>query len=208
MSARSLLLEALLLVGACKHPPEADPAKVTARAVTVAKNAPAPGAVPTCKPDDLVGATMTQRTLLELAKWKIDDEPERADWINPAELDSAAARVLGDPAADAVAARRAAAELLAAPAWIVYRIDLVNAPMAIGVKDPKIGTVGGRVIRFDRNGTPTCVVLFTFQNTQDKSDWAIAHATRAIVEPEIARALRDDLTAQYLKLAPRARTSR
>ena len=205
MWVRSFLLSATLLAACGKHAPEADPAKVTPLAVTMVKNVPAPGAVRDCKPEELVGVAMTQPTLLGLAKWKLDNEPEHQAWINPTELESEAARTLADPAADATAARRAAAELLAAPAWIVYRIDLVNAPMAIGVKDPKIGTVGGRVIRYEKTGVPTCVFLFTFQNTKEKNDWALANATHAVVEPEIAKALRDDLTAQYLKLVPRAR---
>ncbi|HEY6036825.1 MAG TPA: hypothetical protein VIV58_21250 [Kofleriaceae bacterium] len=185
------------------HAPEADPAKVAALAAKLIDHSPVPAAVPECKPEELAApVTVTFRTLLELAGQKPGTEPEQADWINPHDLDSAAARTLLD-SADATRKREAAAQLLAAPAWIVYRVDLVNAPMAIGVKELKIGTIGARIIRYDRTAQPTCATVWNFQNTHDKTDWAISITNKAYVDAAVAKELRDDLTAQYLKLVPR-----
>ena len=165
---------------------------------------PAPAAVPACKPEELVGAPMTRRTLMLIDHRELENIPELSDWMNPTELDAPAALVLSDPNADETAKRRATAELLAAPAYLVYRLDLVAAPIALGVKDLKIGTIGGRLIRYSRTGMPTCVVLFTFQNDTEKSDLAIAQARAAVViDPAISKAMRDDLHEQYLKHAPR-----
>ena len=186
-----------------KPRPEADPATFVALADQIVRNVPAPGAARDCKPEDLVGATMTQVTLLKIVKQPVANDPEHADWVNPPQLDSEDARLLADPKTSPEVARQAAAALLAAPGYVVYRVDLVNAPMALGVKDPKIGTIGARVFAYDKTGTLKCALVYAFQNTQAKSDWAIAHATHAIVEPEIAKMLREDLTAQYLKNAPR-----
>ena len=165
---------------------------------------PAPAAVRTCKPEELIGAPMTRRTLLLIDNRALEQIAELSDWMNPTELDAPAASVLADPAASDTAKRRATAELLAAPAYLIYRLDMVAAPMALGVKDLKIGTIGGRLIRYDRGGTPVCVALFTFQNDKEKSDSAIArcHAA-AVVDPAIAKEMRDDLHEQYLKNAPR-----
>src|SRR5450432_2262490 len=201
-SARSLL--ALAVVCACHHPREADPAKFLKIADRMVENVPAPAAVPTCKPEELVGAPMTRRTLLLIDKRELEKIAELSDWMNPTELDAPAASVWIDPAADETAKRRATAELLRAPAYLIYRLDMVAAPMALGVKDLKIGTIGGRLIRYDRNGTPVCVVLFTFQNDRDKSDSAIARCkAAAVVDPAIAKDMRDDLHEQYLVHAPR-----
>jgi hypothetical protein len=101
------------------------------------------------------------------------------------------------------ARREAAGALLAAPGWLVYRIDMVNAPIALAVKELKIGTVGARAIRYDRAGQPVCVKLFYFQNDKAKNDWAIAKSNKAYIEPEVAKAMRDDLVDQLLKHAPR-----
>lgn len=164
---------------------------------------PAPASVPACKPEELVGAPMTRRTLLLIDHRELEKIAELSDWMNPTELDAPAARVLIDPAADETARRRATAELLGAPAYLIYRLDMVAAPMALGVKDLKIGTIGGRLIRYDRAGTPVCVVLFTFQNDTAKSDSAIARSrAAAVVDPAIAKEMRDDLHEQYLVHAP------
>lgn len=208
MWARSSLPSVLACVlgAACGHKPnkpEADPAQVTALAKKLIDNSPVPAAVPECKPEELrAPATATFRTLLELAGEKPGSEPEQADWINPHDLDSPAARALID-GADQTRKREAAAELLAAPAWIVYRVDLVNAPMAIGVKELKTGTIGARIIRYDKAARPICATVWNFQNTQDKTDWAISITNKAYVDGAVAKVLRDDLTAQYLKLVPR-----
>jgi hypothetical protein len=165
---------------------------------------PAPAAVPACRPEELAGIPITRRTLLMLDHRELDKSTELADWINPMELDAPAAHVLADSTADDTARHRAAAELLMAPAYLIYRVDMVAAPMAMGVRDLKIGTIGGRLIRYDKGGIPTCVVLFTFQDDKDKSDQAIARSrAAAVVDPTVAKAMRDDLKEQYLKHAPR-----
>jgi hypothetical protein len=205
MWARSSALS-LLALAACghkAHKPEADPAKVVALAAKLIDNTPVPVAVRECKPDEL-GAPMevTGRTLRELAGQKLGTENEDAEWINPHELDTAAARTFVETT-DATQKREAAAVMLAAPAWIVYHVDLVNAPMAIGVKELKIGTIGMRLIRYDKDARPVCVTVFNFQNTQEKTDWAISITNKAYVDAAVAKELRDDLKAQYLKLVPR-----
>jgi hypothetical protein len=210
MSARSFrpeLIAACCIVAGCgkKAPPkpEADPKKVVELAKKIVHDVPAPAAVPNCKPEQLTGASMTQVTLLQIAHEKVDDTPEHADWINPPQLDSPAARVLADPKADATTARQAAAELLAAPGYTIYRVDIMNSPLALGVKDPKIGSVSGRALHYDKSGAPVCVVLFGIEDDPERGAWAVAHADRAYVQPEIVKAMREDLNAQYLKYAPR-----
>ncbi|MEO8553618.1 MAG: hypothetical protein ABI678_26775 [Kofleriaceae bacterium] len=206
MSARSSLLSLALV--ACGHhapaAPEADPAKVAALAAQLLDHMPVPVAVRACKPGELAApVTVTFRTLRQLGGQIPGVEPEQAEWINPQALDTPAARAVLD-APDATAKRQAAATLLAAPAWIVYRIDLVNAPMALGVKELKTGTVGTRIIRYDRASTqPTCVTVFNFQNTPDKTAWAISVSNKAFIDAAVAKVLRDDLVAQYQKLLPR-----
>jgi len=201
-SARNLLV--LAVVASCHHPREADPAKFLKVADRMVENVPAPVAVPTCKPEELIGAPMTRRTLLLIDHRELEKIAELSDWMNPTELDAPAARVLSDPTADETAKRRATAELLAAPAYLIYRLDMVAAPMALGVKDLKIGTIGGRLIRYDKSGNPSCVVLFTFQNDKEKSDSAIARSRNAaVVDPAIAKEMRDDLHEQFLSHAPR-----
>jgi len=206
MSARSSLLS-LALVG-CGHrgppAPEADPAKVSALAAQLLDHMPVPVAVRECKPAELAApVTLTFRTLRELGGQTVGKEPEQAEWVNPASLDTPAAHALLD-APDATAKRQAAATLLAAPAWIVYRVDLVNAPMALGIKELKTGTIGTRIIRYDRASTqPACVTVFNFQNSPDKTEWAISVSNKAFIDPAVAKVLRDDLAAQYVKLLPR-----
>jgi hypothetical protein len=203
-SLRSVALVAVVAgCGHKVHKPEADPAKVVALAAKLIDNTPVPVAVRECKPEEL-GAPMevTSRTLHEIAGQKIGTGPEDAEWINPHEIDTPAARTFVETT-DATEKREAAAVLLAAPAWIVYRVDLVNAPMAIGVKELKIGTIGMRLIRYDKDARPVCVTVFNFQNTQEKTDWAISITNKAYVDAAVAKELRDDLKAQYLKLVPR-----
>ena len=204
LSAHSLLVLACVATGACRRSREADPARFIALADRMVNNVPSPAGVRTCKPDELIGAPMTRRTLLLIDHHELDKIPELSDWMNPTELDSPAARVLADPAADEMAKRHAAGDLLAAPAYLIYRLDLVAAPVALGVKDLKIGTVGGRLFRYDKSGNPVCVLVFTFQNDKDKSDQAIAKSRAgAVVDPAIAKAMRDDLHDQYLTHVPR-----
>jgi hypothetical protein len=204
-----LLVAAALLVATCgkssaPKKPEADPQHVKTLAAKMAHEVPTPAAVRDCAPDDLTGgATMTFRTLMILGGQKLSDQPEEAAWINPPELDAPAARTLVDPAAKPIAARQAAAELLAAPFWVAYKIDMVNAPLALGVKELKQGTVATRVIRYEKTGIPSCALVFFFQNDKAVSDDAIAKTDKATVDPAIAKMLREDLIAQWIKLAPR-----
>jgi hypothetical protein len=200
MSVRSFTRSALLALVACKQPREADPAQVKALAERLIANAPAPAAVRDCAARDFrAAATLTQRTLLGLAGRPLGKDHELDEFANPPELDAPTARVLVDPAADETDRRRAAAVLLDADAYVVYRVDTVNAPLAIGVKDPKIGTIGARAIRYARDGRPECMLVFFVQNDKQRAAWAIQHAgDRPFVEPAVARAMRDDLTAQYL----------
>jgi len=209
MSARSfvrdLAIAASLLAAACStgHKPEADPARLVPIMKAMDKNTPAPAGAPVCKPEQLVGgATMTQVTLLKIGKEPANEGPEREDWINPAELDSPAARELIDPAVDDTTKRQAAFELLSAPFFVVYRIDIVDAPMAIGVKDLKRGTVGARVLRYSPKGDIECVTVLTYQNSLEKSDWAILKSNLPTIDPKVAAALRDDLRDQLLKHIP------
>jgi hypothetical protein len=202
MSARSSLLS-LVALAACRKPPEADPAKVVELATQILQHVPAPGVAGECDRNELAGVTMTQPTLRRIGHQSVADDPAHADWINPSELDSPSARVLADPKADPTAQRRAAAEWLAAPAYVIYRIESVNAPIALGVKDLKRGTVSGRALRYDKTGRATCVLLFAFQDDEAKSEWAIAKSDKAIIDPVVSQAMRDHLHAQYLANYPR-----
>lgn len=180
-------------------PPEADPAAIERLAATMVHNVPLPGAARACTPAELVepGATLTGRTLYALAKRTPATEAAAAAWVNPPELDSPAARTLRD-AKDATARRRAAAELLGAPSWLVYHVDLVDTPLALGVKDFKRGYVGARAIRYDRRGAVRCAQVFYFTNTPAKQRWAIEHTDRPGVADEVRDELRRDLRARML----------
>ena len=184
--------------------PEADPAEVGKLAALMARNVPTPAATRECTPEDLDGgAPMTFRSLMLLANHKLADRPEDAPWVNPTQLEHPAVPTLLDDKADKTKVRQAAAELLAAPFWIAYKVDHVNAPMALGVKELKLGTVGTRVIRYEKTGVPACVQVFFFQNDKKISDDAITVSDKAAIDPAVAKILRDDLARQYIKLAPR-----
>lgn len=209
MSARSFVHELCVaggvLVAACStsQKPEADPARLVPIMKAMDKHTPAPGAAPDCKPEQMVGgATMTQLTLLKIANEPPNKGAERAEWINPPELDSPAARELIDPKVDETTRRQAAYELLSAPFFLVYLIDIVDAPMALGVKDLKRGTVGSRVLRYDTKGNIVCVKVVNFQNTLEVSDEAILKSNLAVMDPKVAATLRDDLRAQLLRRVP------
>lgn len=195
-SRRSLVLVA---AAACGHSPGGDPAAVRTRAALMTRNVPAPGAVRDCTPADLTGVpSMTFRSLALLAGDALSARPEDAAWINPSGLDAPSVRTLL-----AGADRSAAAVLLDARAWVVYKVDLVNAPMALGVKELKIGTVHTRVVRYEASGAPSCVLVFNFQNDPAVSDKAIEVSDKPQLDPAVTSLLRDDLSAQYVKLAPR-----
>ena len=199
MWVRSSLLS-LALLAACKgSPKEADPGAVKTLAKKMADSVPTPAAVRLCTKADYKGIpTLTFRTLLQLAGEPLMPNPEHADWINPPQLDTDAFHKIASNDG------HAAATLLAAPGWLVYKVDMVNAPIALGVKELKIGTIGARAIRYStKTGLPECVEVFYFQNDKAKSDAAIQKCDRAIIDPAVAKAMRDDLTAQYLTHAPR-----
>jgi len=199
-STLAVLAGAALAAGCASKPakPEADPGKVTSLAATMIDRMPPPG-FKECDGAQVVGGfTVTAPTLLALAGQPVPADPEFRDWVNPPELDAPAARTLIDAKATSRAKRQAAAEALAAPFYLVYRVDLVNAPIALAIKELKRGTVGARAIRFDEQGTPVCTRLFYWQNDKAKSDWAIKASDRAVIDPAIAKAMQDDLRAQLL----------
>jgi hypothetical protein len=106
-------------------------------------------------------------------------------------------RTLLDEHADERARRRAAAVFLRAHAYVTYRVDMVDVPLALMVKEMKRGFVGVRAIRYAR-GAPTCVKVFNVQNDKAKSEWAMDHANRAAIPPAVAQALRDDYAVQLV----------
>jgi len=210
MSARSSLHSALLvaavLAGGCgnktKPPPEADPAQVQDLAKKLVANMPGMAAVRECKDADFANTTtLTFRSVLQLAGEALSPEPRDADWINPPQLDSPAIRTLLD-SKDDTAKRRAAADVLAAKAYLLYKVDVVNAPIALLIKELKIGTVLTRAIVYEKTATPRCVVSVDFQNDRAKSDWAISVSDKTLIDPAVAKAMRDDLAEQFLKNAP------
>jgi hypothetical protein len=206
-SLHKLVVAAALVSGACggkkANAPEADPAVAKDVATRLLGAMPSPSATRECTDADVMGVpSITYRSLLSLAgRPTPDTEATLKPWVNPPELDAPAVRTLLDASANETAKRRAAAQLERAKAVIIYRIDYVNAPLALAVKHPIRGTVHARTIRFD-NGRPTCVALVSFQEDKEKSDWAIARSDKPIVDPEVAKALQDDLTVQWLAVAP------
>lgn len=202
MLGRSSLLSVLAVLAACggKKAPEADPAKLAPIWKQMVLSFPGPG-IKECEGKDVVGgATMTGPTFFVLAGQKYDtNKPEYQEYVNPGELDSPAARTLADPKAGKGDKRRAAAELLSAPFFLVYHVDLVSVPMALEVKELKRGTVSGRAIRFDKQGSMQCVRVFHFQQDLAVSDAAIAKSNKARIDPAVAAELRADLRVQMLK---------
>lgn len=198
-SSRPSALVLLALASACgKKAPEVDPAKATARAKAMAENPPAVAGVPTCTGPELKdGMKLSWRSLLVLAKDTLRDVPERAEWSNPAALDAPAVRTLLDDKADETARRQAAAEFVRAPAHVVYRIDMVDIPIALMVKELKRGFVGVRAIRYVK-GAPTCIKVFNVQNDKAKSEWAMDQSNKATIDPKVAEELREDYQVQLL----------
>jgi hypothetical protein len=178
-------------------PPEADPAKLTALAKLMVTNIPPPKGARDCTVGDLHATPLTAATLFQLAAEPLPaDRPEYAEWINPPALDAPAARVLLDKAASETDRRRAAAALLGATSFIVYKVEMVNVPIALEVKELKRGAVGMRAIGYDAKGSPTCLLVFTVQNDKAVAEWAMDNTNRALVDPAIAKAVREDLTKQ------------
>lgn len=206
-SPRSALALALVCVAACgsrSARPKGSVERVRTLAAYMVDNSPRPGVVGECKPGELLGGyPMTHLTLLKLGKktWQAE-RPEYADWINPPELDAPSARVLlaGTPG-DAL--DEAAGEFQAAKFYVVYRVENVDAPLALGVKDPKPSTVGTHITKYGKDTIPVCSTVFHFQSSKRTTDWAIAHSDRAVIDPRVAQAMREDLTAQFQLLAPR-----
>jgi len=204
MSARSSLHSALLLLGAvgCGHKgpaePEGDPASVQTLAAKMVENIPAPAAARPCTIGDLLATPMTATTLLQLAHKPVPGNPEYARWIQPTALDTPAATVLLDPAATDDAKRHAAGAFLAAKAYVVYKTEMVAVPLALEVKELKRGAVGLRAIGYDKVGTAVCIHVFNVQNDKAVSEWAQVQTDKALVDPAVAKALRDDLTKQLL----------
>ena len=197
MQARSLLLSVLI---ACKaKQPEADPAKVKNLAHQLIVNEPGMAAVRECKDADYANTIpVTWRTLKLLAGDPIGKENREADWINPPQLEAPAFRKVLESKD-----RHAAAQILAKnAAYLVHKVDVVNAPIALGIKELKIGSIGARAIRYERDGKPTCVALVDFTNDRAKSDWAISVSDKTLIDPAVAKAMRDDLADQYVKHAP------
>jgi hypothetical protein len=204
MSGRSSLLSAIALLAACggsKKVPEADPAKLAPIWKQMVVSFPGPGMRECAGKDVVGGATMTATTFFALSGAPFTaTKPEYQEYVNPAkELDSPAAHTLADPKASTLDKRRAAAELLAAPFYLVYHVDLVSVPMALEVKELKRGTVSGRAIRFDKQGSAVCVRVFNFQQDKAISDAAIAKSNKATIDPAVAAELRADLRVQMLK---------
>ncbi|HEY5923809.1 MAG TPA: hypothetical protein VIV11_19140 [Kofleriaceae bacterium] len=212
MSERSSLRDLLVLAAALTAcgksgpaKPEADPAAVTKLTDQFATNVPAPAGVRDCEPHDLDGGmTMTFRSVQLLAYSKVPDRPEDDEWTNPKDLDAPAVRALLD-AKDTKAKRQAAAEFLAAPFYVVYRVDYANAPMALGIKELKISTLSTRIFRYEKTGLPTCLIVFHVQNDQKISDDAIAVSDKPVIDPAVARILREDLAKQFVAKAPRGK---
>lgn len=204
----ALVVAALAAAGCggskAKKAPEADPAVAKDLATRLLKAMPSPSQTRECTDKDFAGVpTVTYRSLLLLAGWPVSEaESTLKPWINPPELDNPSVAPLLDASADATAKRRAAGAFAkASKSVLVYRVDMVNAPLALAVKQLTRGTVHTRTIRFD-NGVPTCVAMLSFQNDKLKTDWAIAMTTKAYVEQDVAKAMQDDLTEQWIKVAP------
>jgi hypothetical protein len=192
----------VLAASACStaHKPEADPKRIIDLLKTIDHNVPGPGGAPDCKPDDLIGgASMTMLTLDRITGSPPNPGPTREDWINPPELDSPAARELIDDKADDLVKRQATYELLSAPFYLIFAVDLVDAPMANGIKDLKRGMVATRALRFDRNGAPVCIKVMEFQQSLEKSDWAILKSNLPTIDPKVRSVLREDLRSLMLK---------
>lgn len=196
MLARSFLLSAALLAGCKGHGDSV--AKLQALAKLMIENTPAPAAFGECSREQLNAPGVTARTLIQIAGNPLEDKPERTDWINPSELDVPAARTVVDPNASASDKDDAAAALLGVKAITVWRPEMVNVPLAIGVKELKRGAVGMRALGYDMHGNCTCITVFNIQNDKAVSEWAMDQTNKALVDPAIAKALQKDLRTQLL----------
>lgn len=195
-------LAAIVLATGCAKAgrPEANPETAKQLAATMVKQVPMPAGVPDCKLEETIGgATLTFRTLLQIAGEPIPNDAEHADWINPTSFDHPAARALAEPTTDATLRRQAAAELVGAPFYFVYKVDNMSAPIAGGRRETSRGSVGMRAIKYDRAGRATCVVVYNVKNTRSKAEWAMDEIEKhAILDPKVVQAMRDDLHEQQI----------
>ncbi len=212
-SRRTELALLVALAAACggekkKEPAklEIDPAKIAPYAQAIYENAPSMGSARKCTPADFPpgGIALTQVSLRKLAGKQPDNEATHRSWVNPPEVEDPIVRLLVDPPKDIDphVLRQAAWQFLSAPYYVVYRIDNVNAPIALNIRELIRGTVEARVLRHERNGTATCSKLIYFQNDKAKSEAAIAQSDKTLLDPAIIKAMQDDLHDQYLKAVP------
>ena len=218
MSERSSLHNALLAFVALAgcggaKPPEADPAEAKALAAKMVENMPLPSTTRACTDADFKDVTTTTwRTIRIVGGQTVPPAedfksiPTQAAWTNPVGLESPSLLPLIDDKASETAKRRAAHAFTKAKALIVYTPDAVNAALALQVKHLATGTMHARAIRFE-NAIPICVQLVEFQNTKERTEWAIIRTTKAIVDPEVAQAMREDMIEQYYKHAPTTKKS-
>lgn len=189
-----------LALGCQGKPPQADPAQIEQLARKMIINVPVPGAARNCSHTEVTGgATLTERTVRLLAKQTIDPyDTTLAAWINPPELDSPAASTLLDAAASETKKREAAAELLAAPFYLVYQIDNVSAPLAVRLQEMKRGSAGARALRYDKNAKVECLMIFDWVNDDRKSRQAFAMVEKSGITDEVVNLVREDLREQLL----------
>lgn len=190
------VLALLVAVAACHgRPREADPEQIVALAKNLVNTTPPLAGARMCTEADYANPAITVRTALQLAKQTIPDAPEYAEWVNPPIADAPAFRTVLD-GKDELARRQAAAQLLRAKGYMMYRVDMVNVPMAIGFKELKRGAVGVRALGYDHLGNIKCVRTFIVQNDKALSEAAMKASDKPTMDPEISRKLRDDLTEQ------------
>jgi hypothetical protein len=200
MSARSSAHSLLLVLAACgSKGPDADPAKVATLAKTMLDNIPFPAAVKECTDADFEGThPLTERTTVKLSKQAIPPEPEYSDWANPSDVDYQSAFQLADDAADEKIKRKSAGEFLGAKGFVMYHVDIVDVPIAAGIRELKRGYAGYRAIRYDRAGKPTCVRVFTVKNSKKVAEWAQDQVEKAaMVDKTVQQAVQDDFRVQY-----------
>lgn len=201
-SAPSSILAAALAaaaLGCGSKSPDGDPAAVEKLAAAMVKNIPFPAAVRECTDADFTGTfPLTERTAIKLSKQAIPPEPEYAEWVSPSEIDFPSAYALADDATPDKLKRQAAGELLAAKAFVLYHVDIVDIPIAVGTKELKRGFAGFRAVRFDHAGKPTCVKVFNVRNSKKVAEWAQDQVEKAAtVDQAVQRAVQEDFRVQY-----------
>ncbi len=201
MSARSSAPRWILVgLAACgSKGPDADPKKVEALAASMLKNIPFPAAVKECADADFTGTyPLTERTVVKMSKQPVPPEPEYADWVNPTDADFPSVFQLADDTATESSKRKAAGELLAATAFVMFHVDIVDIPIAVGSKELKRGYAGFRAIRYDHSGKATCVRVFVVKNSKKVAEWAQDQVEKsALVDPKVQNAVREDFRVQY-----------